>query len=409
MLPVENGDNFLIKERKNPKICGIAGNMRMIKRLIKIYKTVSLILLNTLLLFIFLNLFLQLLIIIFEDKVPKGSMRFGMETLKEVYPNLSEKDILTLGHELWYNQEFKYEPYTQFIRKAKKGEFLNIHEEGFRYIQDQCSYPINKSNYNIFLFGGSTAFGYGVGDKDTIASRIQHRLRNNYNFTSVCVYNFGMGAYFSIQEGILLQNLIRKNQIPDMGIYIDLLNDYNVPDSQPKFTSQLSDYIAGKNKVINALSELPITRIGVYLLFSTDRRLIKGEKELIEITKTYFINKKIIESVSEGFGIKTYFVVQPIPLYNYNLSNHIIYNKYPHTLDISMNGKLGYKILREQYDKLDFNNRKNIIWLADMQENKSENLYVDSDHYTPAFSDEIAGEIVKSIKNSIHSRQSARK
>ena len=293
--------------------------MPSLKRLIEFYKSISIILLNTLLLLIFLNLFLQLLIVLFEDKVPKGSMRFGMETLKEVYPNLSEKDILTLGHESWYNQDFKYEPYIQFTRKAKKGKFLNIHEEGFRYIQDQCSYPINKGNYNIFLFGGSTAFGYGVGDNDTIASRIQYRLRNNYNFTSVCVYNFGMGAYFSIQEGILLQNLIRKNQIPNMSIYIDLLNDYNAPDSQPKFTPKLKDYMAGKNKVINALSELPITRIGVYLIFSRDRRLIKGEKELKEITGRYFINKKIIESVSEGFGVKTYFVVQPIPLYNYNL------------------------------------------------------------------------------------------
>ena len=377
--------------------------MPSLKRLIEFYKSISIILLNTLLLLIFLNLFLQLLIVLFEDKVPKGSMRFGMETLKEVYPNLSEKDILTLGHESWYNQDFKYEPYIQFTRKAKKGKFLNIHEEGFRYIQDQCSYPINKGNYNIFLFGGSTAFGYGVGDNDTIASRIQYRLRNNYNFTSVCVYNFGMGAYFSIQEGILLQNLIRKNQIPDMGIYIDLLNDYNVPDSQPKFTPKLKDYMAGKNKVINALSELPITRIGVYLIFSRDRRLIKGEKELKEITGRYFINKKIIESVSEGFGVKTYFVVQPIPLYNYNLSNHIIYKKYPHILNVSVNGKLGYEILRGQYDKLDFNDRKNIIWLADIQENRSENLYVDSDHYNPYFSDEIAEEIAKSIKSSIHS------
>ena len=68
-----------------------------------------------------------------------------------------------------------------------------------------------------------------------------------------------------------------------------------------------------------------------------------------------------------------------------------------------MNGKLGYEILRGQYDKLDFNDRKNIIWLADIQENRSENLYVDSDHYNPYFSDEIAEEIAKSIKSSIHS------
>src|SRR3989338_3954277 len=226
---------------------------------------------------------------------------------------------------------------------------------------------------------------------------------------SVCVYNFGMGAYFSIQEGILLQNLIRKSQIPNMSIYIDPLNDYNAPDSKPKFTPQISIYMAGKNKMKNALSELPMARIGAYLLSSGDNRPIKGEKELKEITARYFINKKIIESASGGFGIKTYFVIQPIPLYKYNLSNHIIYNKYPHLLNISVNGKLGYGILREQYDKLDFNGRKNIIWLADMQENKSESLYVDSDHYPPAFSDEIAGEIAKNIKGHIPSSQNARK
>ena len=33
--------------------------------------------------------------------------------------------------------------------------------------------------------------------------------------------------------------------------------------------------------------------------------------------------------------------------------------------------------------------------IINMQENKNKNLYVDSDHYNPAFSDEIAGEIVK--------------
>ncbi len=40
-----------------------------------------------------------------------------------------------------------------------------------------------------------------------------------------------------------------------------------------------------------------------------------------------------------------------------------------------------------------------VLWLADMQENARENLYVDSVHYTAAFSKEIAGRICEFIQN----------
>jgi len=35
----------------------------------------------------------------------------------------------------------------------------------------------------------------------------------------------------------------------------------------------------------------------------------------------------------------------------------------------------------------------NVLWLADMQQDKHENLYVDAVHYTAAFSQAIAGQI----------------
>jgi hypothetical protein len=35
----------------------------------------------------------------------------------------------------------------------------------------------------------------------------------------------------------------------------------------------------------------------------------------------------------------------------------------------------------------------NVLWLADMQQDKHENLYVDSIHYNPPFSKEIAAQI----------------
>ena len=122
------------------------------------------------------------------------------------------------------------------------------------------------------------------------------------------------------------------------------------------------------------------------------------EEELKEATQRYFANKKLIDAASKEFNIKSYFVIQPVPTYKYNLSNHIIFQRNPDILDQEVNSFLGYKVLEKHYLNLNRAEKENIIWLADIQTNKKENLYVDSVHYNADFSEEIADEIVNIIK-----------
>jgi len=371
--------------------------MRKIKKFLKIYKTTSVIILNTIVLFILVNIFLYILITKFDENV-RTPLSYGIEALKMVYPTLSESEIKSLVRENW-NIKWKYEPFTQFTYNTKSGKYVNIDKNGFRHVENQCKYPINDNNYNIFVFGGSTGFGVGIADNETIASKIQSKLKI-YN-SKVCVYNFARGFYFSSQERVLLESLILKNQVPNMVIFIDGLNDYFYSDSEPEFTRSLEDFIGGKNKLGVILSYLPITRVVNFIYHSKEKLQVKEEKELKETTQRYFANKKIIDVISKGYNVKAYFIIQPVPTYKYNLSNHIIFQRNPEILDEEVNSFLGYKVLEKYYRNLNSREKRNIIWLADMQIDKNENLYVDAIHYNADFSDEIATSIVNIIKGNI--------
>lgn len=347
----------------------------------ELYKTIAITTFSVMLLFFFINLILYIGISIFDKQIPKGSLHYGKETIKKTYPDMTEKEMMDMLQETWYGPGSEYEQLTQFKRKPQQGQYMNIDKQGFRYVENQCQYPISKDNFNIFVFGGSTTFGYGVADKDTIPSRIQAKIEGS------CAYNFGRGSYTNIQDMILFETLVLKEQIPDVVIFINLLNDYFY--SELKYTSKLKDYFEGDNKLAYSLSSFPIMRLVNYGY--REEVVIRSEEELREITLRYLSNKRMIEAISREYNITPYFVVQPIPNYKYNLSNHIVFQAHPDVLDIQITSKMGYEIL-EEYRTDDF------IWLADMQEGRNENLYVDSVHYTAKFSDEIAEEIVNRIK-----------
>jgi len=106
------------------------------------------------------------------------------------------------------------------------GKYINVNENGFRLIQNQASWPPNNSNINIFIFGGSTTFGYGVSDEQTVPSYLQNYLRQHIIHKKVCVYNFGRGHYYSSQELVLFEKLLWLGIIPEVVIFIDGLNDF---------------------------------------------------------------------------------------------------------------------------------------------------------------------------------------
>jgi hypothetical protein len=118
---------------------------------------------------------------------------------------------------------FQHEPWVQFRNPEFHGLYLNTDVRGFRQTKDpesSAGVPIK-----IFVFGGSTTFGYGVADNYTIPSFMQTMLERQYPDSPILVKNYGQGFYYSTQEMLLLISLIKEENIPHFAVFIDGAND----------------------------------------------------------------------------------------------------------------------------------------------------------------------------------------
>ena len=367
-------------------------------RALNIYKFIAINFLSAFLLFAFINIFLYGYQVIKDVCFYKNQIFFSYnEPLKEIYPDLMGREVNLLLYETW-SRPYVYESYTQFKERPFKGQFVNVNEAGFRLTKNQGPWPPDLTNLNIFLFGGSTTFSYGLPDNQTIASYLQEMFLSQ-PLRKICVYNFGRGNYFSSQEKILFQELLGSGFVPDIAIFIDGLNDFYYFDNEPLFTQRFKKFVDNKGKTL--LVDLPLINIIKDIKKVADVQPDKSteiydDKELLEkVVKRYISNKKLIESTARVFNVKTLFIWQPVPTYKYDLKYHIFSGK---GFGKFLYSKYGYEVM-ENYVRKN-NMGKNFLWLADIQEDVKKPLYVDIDHYSAELSEEIAKRIYNFLVNS---------
>ncbi len=166
--------------------------------------------------------------------------QYGLSTLRKCYDHdFTDEQMAILMRETW-QVPFTYEAFVQFKEQPQTGRYVNISPHGFRIGPDQGPWPPKPGNVNIFVFGGSTAFCYGLPDHQTIGARLQARFTTSASKKPAKVYNFGRGHYYSSQERVLFETLLLREYVPDLAVFIDGFNDLGLAQNdEPVFTEDL--------------------------------------------------------------------------------------------------------------------------------------------------------------------------
>jgi hypothetical protein len=360
------------------------------RRLARGYRTAAIVVLNSLVLLAVAELVLGAVFRARDRPDPATDLYAALDdaTLHRIFPDRSRADITDAWREV--ARPFAYEPFTEFREQQRTGRWVNVDAAGFRVVRDQRPWPPDPARVNVFVFGGSTAFGYGVADAETLASQLQPLLARHGR--DVAVYNFARGYYYSTQERILFEQLLTAGFAPAIAVFVDGFNDfrYERDDSavSPRLAAALED--RGRSPFADWMRSTATWRA----VAATRRKLRApaddtprdpaaaelSDEAIAHIIARYVANKRLIETASAASDVTPVFVWQPVPMYKYERRYHLFAER----------GFLGSTGVRRGYEHMaryvrDHSLGADFVWLADVQQDATEPLYVDIVHYAPPF------------------------
>ncbi|WBX71652.1 SGNH/GDSL hydrolase family protein [Tenacibaculum retecalamus] len=107
-----------------------------------------------------------------------------------------------------------YGPFVNYKLSPFKGKYNNINSEGFRKTTN-FNENSRGEKIRIYCLGGSTMYGIGTNDINTIPSILSQRLRKKYPNLKIEVLNLGIPGFTRDMELILLQEqLLQKDKGP---------------------------------------------------------------------------------------------------------------------------------------------------------------------------------------------------
>src|SRR6185503_11851341 len=109
-----------------------------------------------------------------------------------------------------------YEPWLGFREKPRASRFVNVSADGVRASKGGAPDLSGVGPQSVFVFGGSTMFGYGVADAETVSSHLQAILGPGAR-----VHNLGRAYYYSRQENLFFESLAQAGLRPKVAVFVD--------------------------------------------------------------------------------------------------------------------------------------------------------------------------------------------
>jgi lysophospholipase L1-like esterase len=311
-----------------------------------------------------------------------------------------------------YWQEFSavsrrfYEPYVTWRRGPFDGETINIDDEGLRQTPGAVC---TEDAYTVFAFGGSTMWGTGSPDGSTIPAYLQRGLAGQQE-RPVCVVNFGELAYVSTQSLIRLERQLQSGQVPDLVIFYDGINDVyaayqsgqagvhqNLDEVRAVFERQERPFslwlgstntVRLLNRVLSGInSEQPVG--------STYKTMGVAAAPLASsIVQVYGQNVRMVDALAQKYGFATLFFWQPvIAIGDKALTEDEEALRSEMDPDLVTLFELTYEQVKERAAT-----EPNLYDIADVLDEETGGVWIDSWHVTPVGNEQIAQVMLQVIE-----------
>jgi hypothetical protein len=379
------------------------------KHYFKKFKIIKLFKMNKLLIFIITILILFVISNKIAKKYTQSSIneRNFKKNISEIYGNENYMDYLEVIK--FQSLPSKYSPFTEALETERYSKFLSVGRYSNRCNYNEvnlCKRIPQGGNNEIWVFGGSEIFGYGLKNDETITAHLEKL------FSQEKVINFGQGFFYSSQNRILFQNLLTFLPPPKIVIFIEGFNDFkreHIFNNQfPGITSLTEEYKklikkkkSSKYLVFKVWANNRFNRLNIVKLYkeSNQKEKTSNDIEIQNIDKKYSnlinrlkINLQINKSLEHEFKIKVINVLEPIALSIKDYSKSKVSDS-----ELSKYEK-NFFHYRNIYKLIDKN--ENLLSFVDLNliNLKIDNeMFIDLVHYSNKFTKAIALNLYKSI------------
>jgi lysophospholipase L1-like esterase len=387
---------------------------------IRFYKVAAIVVLNTLVLLVAIELLAGAVINIvnlpgIKDLISEITGHPNdLIAFYEGLPYYADKDWSpAYWNELKSAVKKTYSPYVIWRSPSFDGNMLKIDASGLR--RTPAAECVSDA-YRVFVFGGSSIWGWGSPDWGTIPAVLQSKLSEIHN-EPVCVVNYGENAYVSTQSLVQLILLLESGNVPDVVVFYDGVNDV------------LSASQSGRPLVHQNLAEIaalfqdrrhPIVRLAqssnsyqlLQMVLSQIRPAVTEPESMSlhdsqyladQISEAYLNNLQISRSLANTYGFELYFFWQP----------YILIGNKPLSMEeqnmvtglnwvLDLNPRL-VDLFRISYENIDSatSNNENLYYLGDIFDSTRESVWIDTwGHITPRGNEIVSEEILRVMKGS---------
>jgi hypothetical protein len=220
------------------------------------------------------------------------------------------------GREFRVSTQMQWHPYVLWRRRPFAGRYINVDADGRRRTWNREA-P-GERVAEVFAFGGSTLWGNGARDENTIPSWVSRFL--DQSGRRVRVTNHGELGFVSTQDLVSLMLELRAGRVPALVFCYDGVNDA-VASLQSREAGQ--PQLAGR--MSGAMNRLYRDYYRSVTGFTPDPAPTSGpaasDDELVRQTvAAYLGNVRVIERLAAAYGFQALFFWQPVAFVDKPLS-----------------------------------------------------------------------------------------